>query len=1028
MALQVGELFASFNVDTSGAMTSVGNLMTQVGDLQAAYISLGSIMTNVLTRNIVNGAKDALSATMRFDQAMANVAKVSGLDTQSEEFEILRNYALDYASTTKYTANEVADAMYYMGLAGWKSQQMMAGLPGMLAMGAASGENLSRVSDILTDGLTAMGYSAADSAVFANVLAAAAGNSNTSITQIGEAMKYAGTIAGTFDFTIEDVALTLGILANNGIKGSQAGVALRRILTNLAAPTKTVSEAMYDLGLSLNDGSGNAIGLYDYIVNLRAAFNDFKSLPIYDDLQKWTTVDPENTDAIKLFLDDARDAGKAMGIFLQNTPASAYDELQQYAEAIFEIEAATGGIAQLPAAALAKALAGQYGLTALLALINVTDQDLLGLKESIDTSNEGNGTAFEMAQTQLDNLQGKITILQSAWERLQITFSDDFTGTLSGITERVTEAINGFAELPDPVRKTVEEMLAVAAATGPLLMGVGLLSKYSQLLAPLVTGAFTPTGLLVSTGMLFGIAAFDDDNSVGEMLESMSDFAAEKLDAFAEYLAENTPEISGRMGALIESLTNVVASLAPSLSGVLLTGLESLVGALSQNAEGLVGIGTTLFTTLLGSITENIPTLLPLLFDAVISVFSALAENLPQIAESLGSAVGTLVGTLAGMVLDPGNWAQIFNLGVAIVQGIGAGLLSGAKGVFSGFVSSLTGFIRDTFGMSDEEIEEAYGEWADAAKDNLLAPDFVEAAIASMPQESSELQAMLDAYDYVMQEVPELAYKFQDYSFLFNDSIRGLLDTLANSEDVDKASAALYALQALGYGDLVSSMLEEGQFDMDEYTDLSDYSLDQLLGILGLDPASLKAAEASISDAEGTLGEVYTLTEQEQDMLSSLESVATELGLADTNGGKGLKNGIDSGKNAVVEAAQSLGMEAVTNALMSMSYADGYAAGSAFGQGIAAGLSSAVAAVAAAAASIAAAAASSLSVNVGGADNSTGGPVMRQTSMLADGINALAKRPVVLTQDGKTIANISAGYQSSAFNRRTQTIALGYGK
>lgn len=185
-----------------------------------------------------------------FDAQLSRVQGISG--ATGDEMEELKNQAIKLGGSTKFSAKEVADAYEYMGMAGWKSKQMLEGMPGVLALAAASGEDLATVCDILTDALTAFGLGAEDAGHFADVLAVAASSANTNVAMMGETFKYVAPLAGTLKLTAEDVAEVVGLMANSGIKASQAGTALRGGLSRLVKPTDEMLVKMRELGLAVD--------------------------------------------------------------------------------------------------------------------------------------------------------------------------------------------------------------------------------------------------------------------------------------------------------------------------------------------------------------------------------------------------------------------------------------------------------------------------------------------------------------------------------------------------------------------------------------------------------------------------------------------------------------------------------------------------------------------------------------------------------------------------------------------------------
>ena len=196
----------------------------------------------------------AVKTASDFDSGMSKVKAVSG--ATGSDFDALRDKAREMGAKTKFSASEAADAMNYMAMAGWKSKDMIGGIEGIMNLAAASGEDLATTSDIVTDALTAFGLKAEDSSHFADVLAAASSNANTNVSLMGETFKYAAPIAGALGYSVEDTAVAIGLMANSGIKGSQAGTALRAGLTRLASPTKEVINGMSMLGLSIEDVQG----------------------------------------------------------------------------------------------------------------------------------------------------------------------------------------------------------------------------------------------------------------------------------------------------------------------------------------------------------------------------------------------------------------------------------------------------------------------------------------------------------------------------------------------------------------------------------------------------------------------------------------------------------------------------------------------------------------------------------------------------------------------------------------------------
>ncbi len=215
-------------------------------------------------------ATAAVKVASDFDSAMSQVAAVSG--ATGKELDALRDKAREMGSKTKFSASEAAEAMNYMAMAGWKTGDMLDGIEGIMNLAAASGEDLATTSDIVTDALTALGLSASDSGHFADILAAASSNANTNVAMMGETFKYCAPVAGALGFTAEDTAEAIGLMANAGIKSSQAGTAMRTMLTSLTGEVTFVGDAFGELTVQTTNADGSMRSLGDILTDCRAAF------------------------------------------------------------------------------------------------------------------------------------------------------------------------------------------------------------------------------------------------------------------------------------------------------------------------------------------------------------------------------------------------------------------------------------------------------------------------------------------------------------------------------------------------------------------------------------------------------------------------------------------------------------------------------------------------------------------------------------------------------------------------------------
>lgn len=282
MAVDVGSAVGYLDLDINGFLTSLRsaqseadkaskNIVTKFGaNMQSAgkkLTSAGSTLTKSVTVPIVGLGTAAIKTSSDFESAMSKVSAISG--ATGTNLDKLNKKAQEMGSKTKFSATEAANAFEYMAMAGWKTEDMLDGIEGIMNLAAASGEDLATTSDIVTDALTAFGLSAKDSGHFADVLAKASSSANTNVSMLGESFKYVAPVAGALGYSAEDTAIALGLMANAGIKGSQAGTALRGSISRLVKPTDDAAAMMDKYGISLTNADGTMKPLGEVMNNLR---------------------------------------------------------------------------------------------------------------------------------------------------------------------------------------------------------------------------------------------------------------------------------------------------------------------------------------------------------------------------------------------------------------------------------------------------------------------------------------------------------------------------------------------------------------------------------------------------------------------------------------------------------------------------------------------------------------------------------------------------------------------------------------
>lgn len=286
MSVDVGNAVAYLELDYSkysNGLVKAGELLSlfsnntiesglRVQALGGAITGVGQMLNKGLTVPLLGVGVTALTVAANFEEGMSKVEAISG--ATASEVEQLSEKAKELGANTKFSATEASEAFSYMAMAGWKTTDMLNGIDGIMNLAAASGENLALVSDICTDAMTAFGLSADQSSRFADVLAAASSNANTNVAMLGESFKYVAPVAGAMGYSVEDTAVALGLMANSGIKASQAGTSLRQILLGLQGGVELATKSTDKWRIEVENSDGSMRNLNDVVVDLRAAFGD----------------------------------------------------------------------------------------------------------------------------------------------------------------------------------------------------------------------------------------------------------------------------------------------------------------------------------------------------------------------------------------------------------------------------------------------------------------------------------------------------------------------------------------------------------------------------------------------------------------------------------------------------------------------------------------------------------------------------------------------------------------------------------
>ncbi|MCI8771034.1 MAG: phage tail tape measure protein [Lachnospiraceae bacterium] len=588
------------------------------------------------------GMKDTIDTYKDFESAMSQVAAISG--ATGSDFEKLNAKAKEMGATTKFTATEAAEGFNYMAMAGWKTKDMLNGIDGIMNLTAASGEELAAVSDIVTDALTAFGLKAGDSGHFADVLAQASANANTNVSMLGESFKYVAPVAGAMKYSVEDVSLALGLMANSSVKGSMAGTALKTSLANMASPTDKMEAAMKRYNISLEDGKGKMKTLKGVMDNLRKGL---------------------------------------------------------------------GGLSESEQTAAASTIFGKEAMAGMLSIINASEKDYKKLTKAV---NNADGASKNMADTMLDNLEGSITLLQSALDGVKLSFGERLSPYVRGIAEWLTEMMpdveSALDDMMDFVDRKVSKLQAKfreISATDDW-KNADFLGKVSIAWDEFIIEPFSEWwestgkakmaetagdfGSVLGTGLNAGIMTllgFDVSDSLDEGANIGRSFAKGFADGF---------DFDAISSKLWDGLGNLVKNAGKLLPGGESADLSSLLSAvtLAKVAGPLISAGSSAAS--LGKMVFGAGTG---------SEGATLARTLIGSASAGTGLAG--VGANTAIKLGAGNLAGGASLSAGALSGIGLGAIAGGA---VGGASLISGGMDIHKAVKADNLEEqdAYAESA----------------------------------------------------------------------------------------------------------------------------------------------------------------------------------------------------------------------------------------------------------------------------------------------------------------------------
>lgn len=813
------------------AETSMQKLNQKFGSFGGALETLGGKMTSAGTKitaleTAAGGAAVALGtqavkAGASFEAEMSKVSAISG--STGNDLKALTDKAKEMGKKTKFSATESAEAFEYMAMAGWKTDDMLNGIEGIMNLAAASGEDLATTSDIVTDALTAFGLSASDSAEFSDVLAAASSNANTNVSMMGDTFKYVAPVAGALGYSVQDTAIAVGLMANSGIKASQAGTSLRAILSRLAKPTDQVQTAMDELGISLTDSNGNMKSMRQVMEDMRNGFSGLTKdqqanyaatiggQEAMSGLLAIVNASEEDFNKLTTAIDGSEGTCKNMANTMQKNLSGQFTILKSQIEGIniqiFEkmepallqvVQAVNGMISAFNAAkdaggvgkgieAAIKALDGMVSAGAISDVFSTIADKLQLVYDKAQLvydklkSLKDSGVPIEKIATAAAALGPALVVAGKASTVLGGGFQSvsGIIGSLSGVFGGAKSEISGLAgwcgKFSGLLKNAKGSLLAAGGAFQTLfgkmkLIGGGIFGKIGTGLSALASKFSGITGPIKNVAALLGgkvSAVFGKVSGVFSKIGGVFGAVGEKLGP----LVSGFQDFAVKIGGALSSVLQVAGSFGGQFTSILMKAFG--FGAIG----GLILVGLGLIQKNFGDKIGEILTMVQEKAPQIITDFcTGITEKIPELISQGAALVGSLLDTLTALA------PSIISGGANILVSLAAGfaeelptLLEKAGGLIISIVQALTEklpVILNT-GMQIisslvQGISSFLPELIPAAVEMILTladslvdqlPDLIDSGIQLL---EAVVEGILTALPKITEKAPEIIMKLAD--------------------------------------------------------------------------------------------------------------------------------------------------------------------------------------------------------------------------------------------------------------------------
>ena len=655
-------------------------VMTKLSDTGDKFQKVGGKITDVgkkvsIASGVVGGLGIAAVKTAAdFDSAMSKVSAISG--TTGDDFNKLREKAREMGSKTKFSATEAAEAMQYMAMAGWKTGDMLEGVEGIMNLAAASGEDLATTSDIVTDALTAFGLEAKDSGHFADILAAASSNANTNVYMMGETFSYCAPIAGALGFTAEDTAEAIGLMANAGIKSSQAGTALRTVMNNLSGDVKITGKALGEVTVKTTNADGTMRSLHDILGDCRSAFN---KLTDSEKAQAAETLVGKNAMSGFLALMNAGEGDvnklnnaiknctyKVDGI-AESLKTSGIDWTRWSQKGLDSGQVITGMIDDVIYQTDTLGLSSDETLSYLMTEYDLTAQEATTAFNLIcDGMNNSTGVAQEMATVMQDNLGGQITILKSQLQELAISFGEILMPMVMKVVDKIKGFVDRLNNLDEGTKNMIVKVGLFVTALGPLLMTIGKVTEGIGGVMKLGSGLI---GIFTKVAAAFtGTAAAGTASAAGT--------------AAAGTAAGGASIGFGALSAALLPIIGIIAAITAAIAGIIL-----IIKNWGKIVEWFKGIWEHV-CNFLSRLWEGLKTVFTNIWNGIKDVFTKVTSAIADFAKRAWEGIKTTLSNIWNGIKSVAKtvWNGIKDTCVNIWNG----MKSAAKTIFEGMKNTIT--------------------------------------------------------------------------------------------------------------------------------------------------------------------------------------------------------------------------------------------------------------------------------------------------------------------------------------------------